>query len=80
MNKSKHGVVVAVLAIGLIIVAVAAAVLVNELRKERQAVERLEQETVELRQEIENLKTQSLRFRGRRTFSSTTTGTRTERL
>ena len=65
MKKSQQGAAVAVIAIGLIVVAIGAVVLISQLREERAARGRLEQETAELRAEIEKLKTQQIRRRGR---------------
>ena len=70
MKKSQQGAAVAVVAIGLIVVAIGAVVLISQLREERAARERLEQEAVELRQEIENLKARSTRVLLKRTRSS----------
>ena len=64
MKKSQQGAAVAVIAIGLIVVAIGAVVLISQLREERAARGRLEQETAELRAEIEKLKSQQ--FGGRR--------------
>ena len=55
MKKSQQGAAVAVIAIGLIVVAIGAVVLVSQLRDEKAARERLEQETTELRKEVELL-------------------------
>ena len=64
MKKSQQGAAVAVIAIGLIVVAVGAVVLISQLREERAAREGLEQEVAELRQEIELLKArQNLKVR-----------------
>ena len=49
MKKSQEGAAVAVIAIGLVVVAIGAVVLISQLREERAARERLEQETTELR-------------------------------
>ena len=64
MKKSQQGAAVVVIAIGLIVVAIGAAVLISRLGEERAARGRLEQETAELRAEIEKLKSQQ--FSGRR--------------
>ena len=58
MKKSQQGTAVAICVIGLLVLAVGAGVLVNELRKERRERERLEQESAQLKQEIEQLKAQ----------------------
>ncbi len=56
MKKSQQGAAVVVIAIGLIVVAIGAVVLISQLLEERAARERLEQETAQLRQEVESLK------------------------
>lgn len=56
MKKSQQGATVVVCVLGLLVLAVGAGVLVNELRKERQARERLEHEAVQLKAEMEKLK------------------------
>ena len=56
MKKSHQGAAIAVCAIGILVCLISAGVLVSELRKERAARERLEQEAVQLRQEVESLK------------------------
>ena len=58
MNRSKQATAVAVIAIGIVIVAISAGILISELRKERAARERLEQEAVHLKLEIGKLKVQ----------------------
>ena len=60
MKKSQQGAAVAVIAIGIIIISISAGVLISELRKERAAREKLEQEAVHLKLEIKKLKAQSL--------------------
>ena len=65
MKKSQQGAAVVVIAIGLIVVAIGAVVLISQLREERAARGRLEQETAELRAEIEKLKSQQLGGRRR---------------
>ena len=65
MKKSQQGAAVAVIAIGLIVVAIGAMVLISQLQEERAARGRLEQETAELRAEIEMLKTQQILRSGR---------------
>ena len=62
MKKSQQGAAVAVIAIGLIVVAIGAVVLISQLLEERAARQRLEQEVTELRQEVERLKVRSSRF------------------
>ena len=62
MNRSKHAAAVAVIAIGIIIVAISAGVLISELRKERAAREDLEQEAAQLQEEIETLKRQPVKW------------------
>ena len=59
MKKNQQGAAVAVIAIGIVIVAISAGVLISELRKERAAREKLEQEAVHLKLQIEKLKAQS---------------------
>ncbi len=61
MKNTQQAAAVAVIAIGLIVVAIGAVVLISQVREERAARERLEQETAELRAEIEGLKSQQLR-------------------
>ena len=56
MKKGQQGAAVAVIAIGIVIVAIGAGVLISELRKERAAREELEQDTAQLKLEIEQLK------------------------
>ncbi len=58
MNRSKQATAVAVITIGIVIVAISAGILISELRKERAARERLEQEAVYLKLEIGKLKAQ----------------------
>ena len=60
MRKSQQGAAVAVIAIGIVIVAISAGVLISELRKERAARERLEQDATQLKLEIEQLKSQPI--------------------
>ncbi len=59
MKKSQQGAAVAVIAIGIVIVAISAGVLISELRKERAARERLEQDVTQLREDMETLKSQN---------------------
>ena len=61
MKSTQQAAAVAVIAIGLIVVAIGAVVLISQVREERAARERLEQETAELRAAIEELKSQQLR-------------------
>ena len=56
MKKAHQGAAIAVVAIGILVCLISAGVLVSELRKERAARERLEEETAQLRQEVEALK------------------------
>ncbi len=63
MKKSQQGAAVAVIAIGLIVVAIGAVVLISQLRNEKAARERLEQEMTELRQEVELLKARQIEIR-----------------
>ncbi len=56
MKKTQQGAAIAVCAIGILVCLISAGVLVSELRKERAARERLEQEAAQLRQEVESLK------------------------
>ena len=56
VKKTHQGAAIAVCAIGILVCLISAGVLVSELRKERAARERLEQEAAQLRQEIEALK------------------------
>ena len=60
MKKSQQGAAVAVIAIGIVIVAISAGVLISELRKERAAREKLEQDTAQLKLEIEQLKSRPI--------------------
>ncbi len=60
MKKSQQGAAVAVIAIGIVIVAISAGVLISELRKERAARERLEQDAAQLKLEIEQLKSRPI--------------------
>ena len=64
MKKTHQGAAIAVCAIGILVCLISAGVLISELRKERAARERLEQEAVQLRQEIESLKKKAI-FRNR---------------
>ena len=59
MKKSQQGAAVAVIAIGIVIVTISAGVLISELRKERAARERLEQDVTQLREDMETLKSQN---------------------
>ena len=56
MKKTHQGAAIAVCTIGILVCMISAGVLVSELRKERAARERLEQEAAQLRQEIESLR------------------------
>ncbi len=60
MKKSQQGAAVAVIAIGIVIVAISAGVLISELKKDRAAREKLEQDTAQLKLEIEQLKSRPL--------------------
>ncbi len=60
MKKSQQGAAAAVIGIGIVVVAISAGVLISELRKERAARERLEQEAVHLKLEIEKLKSRPI--------------------
>ena len=60
MNRSKQATAVAVIAIGIVIVAISAGVLISELRKERAAREKLEQDATQLKLEIEQLKSRPI--------------------
>ena len=60
MNKSQQSAAVAVIAIGIVIVAIGAGVLISELRKERAAREGLEQDAAQLKLEIEQLKSRPI--------------------
>ncbi len=73
MDRSKQGAAVAVIAIGIIIVAISAGVLISELRKERAARKEQEQETAQLQEEIEKLKRQPIKWA--RTYSRPSTPT-----
>ena len=64
MKKTHQGAAIAVCAIGILVCLIGAGVLISELRKERAARERLEQEAVQLRQEVESLKKKAI-FRNR---------------
>ncbi len=61
MKKSQQGAAVAVVLIGLIVLAVCTILLISQLLEERTARQGLEQEAAELRQEVENLKVRSIR-------------------
>ena len=63
MKKSQQGAAVAIVVIGLIVLAVGSILLISQVLEERAARQRLEQETAELRQQIENLKARSTRLR-----------------
>ncbi len=56
VKKTQQGAAIAVCAIGIFVCLISAGVLISELRKERAARERLEQEAAELRQEVKSLK------------------------
>ena len=56
MKKTHQGAAIAVCTIGILVCMISAGVLVSELRKERAARERLEQEAAQLRQEVESLR------------------------
>ena len=56
VKKTHQGAAIAVVAIGILVCIISAGVLTSELRKERAARERLEQETAKLRQEVESLR------------------------
>ena len=56
MKKTHQGAAIAVCTIGILVCLISAGVLISELRKERAARRRLEQEAVQLRQEVETLK------------------------
>ncbi len=60
MKKSQQSAAVAVIAIGIIIVAISAGVLISELRKERAARAKLEQDAAQLKLEIEQLKSRPI--------------------
>ncbi len=60
MKRSQQGAAVAVIAIGIVIVAISAGVLISQLRDERAARERLEQDTAQLKLEIEQLKSRPI--------------------
>ena len=62
MKKSQQGAAVAVVVLGLIVLAVGSILLVSHLLEERAARQRLEQEAANLRQEIESLKARRTRF------------------
>ncbi len=56
MNKPQQTVAIAICALGLLVVAIGAAVLLSELKKERDRREGLEAEVTQLRTEIETLR------------------------
>ncbi len=58
MKKSQQGAAVAVVVLGLIVLAVGTILLISQLLEERAARQGLEQEAAVLRQEIEKLKVQ----------------------
>ena len=58
MKKGQQGAAVAICVIGLLVLAVGAGLLIDELRNERQARKGLEQESAQLQAEIDGLKTQ----------------------
>ena len=56
MDRSKQAAAVVVIAIGLIVVAIGAVVLLSELKKERATREKLEEEVSALQLQVEELK------------------------
>ncbi len=56
MDRSKQAAAVVVIAIGLIVVAIGAVVLLSELKKERETREKLEEEVSALQLQVEELK------------------------
>ena len=56
MDRSKQAAAVVVIAIGLIVVAIGAVVLLSELKKERETREKLEEEVSALQLHVEELK------------------------
>ncbi len=56
MNRPQQTVAIAICALGLLVVAIGAAVLLSELKKERDRREALEAEVTQLRTEIETLR------------------------
>ncbi len=62
VKKSQQGAAIAVCAIGILVCMISAGVLVSELRRERAARERLEEEAAQLRQEVETLKKATTRY------------------
>ena len=59
MKRSQQGAAVAVVVLGLIVLAVGSILLISQLLEERSARQRLEQEAAELQQEVETLKVRS---------------------
>ncbi len=64
MDRSKQAAAVVVIGIGLIIVAIGAVVLLSELKKEREAGEKLEEEVSALQLEVEKLKARKVKYLG----------------
>ncbi len=56
MNKPQQTVAIAICTLGLLVLAIGAAVLLSELKKERDRREELEAEATQLREEIETLR------------------------
>ena len=63
MNKPQQTIAIAICGLGLLVVAIGAAVLLSELKKERDRREGLEAEVTQLRTEIETLRTHEERVR-----------------
>ena len=64
MDRSKQAAAVVVIAIGLIVVAIGAVVLLSELKKERETREKLEEEVSALQLRVEELKVSKVKDLG----------------
>ena len=64
MDRSKQAAAVVVIAIGLIVVAIGAVVLLSELKKERETREKLEEEVSALQLQVEELKVRKVKDLG----------------
>ncbi len=64
MDRSKQAAAVVVIAIGLIVVAIGAVVLLSELKKERETREKLEEEISALQLRVEELKVRKVKDLG----------------
>ena len=64
MDRSKQAAAVVVIAIGLIVVAIGAVVLLSELKKERETREKLDEEVSALQLRVEELKVRKVKDLG----------------